>query len=602
MNNASPSFGALGVRTPLVQALQRAGITEPFPIQADTLPDSLAGRDVLGRGSTGSGKTLAFAIPMVDRLADSGRAVPNRPAGLILAPTRELATQIAAALEPLVSAFRMTVTTVFGGVSQHRQVQALRRGVDIVVACPGRLEDLMKQGLIALDAVEITVIDEADHMADLGFLPAVTRILAATPEDGQRLLFSATLDNGVDKLVKRFLSRAVRHSVDNANSPVDAMTHHVFEAVDATAKRDLVHALASGTGRRILFTRTKHQARKLAKQLTAAGIPAVDLHGNLAQNARDRNLAAFASGSSKVLVATDVAARGVHVDGVELVVHVDPPAEHKAYLHRSGRTARAGNSGDVVTLVLPEQRRDLAALMRQADIAVTPQRVPADSPAVTRLVGEVAPLVTAVAPEPAGRSAGGARKNSVAGQGRTGEARDSGGGSGGRRRAGRETVVSEGTGRGSGGRGVAAGGTGRGGSAGRGGTAENAGRGTGGANGGRRGTADSLGRGNAGRGHADGAGSHNGARGNATRATGTGSGRGGAGRGGAAQSAGHGSTGRGSAAAGSASRGEAGRGADTGGRKSGAAGRNSGGHGIVPAGRTGGVAGFSRAGAGRRGR
>ncbi|WP_429423494.1 DEAD/DEAH box helicase [Nocardia sp. GAS34] len=393
------SFAALGVPATLVAALDRAGITAPFPIQADTLPDTLAGRDVLGRGKTGSGKTLAFSIPTVARLAGARRR-PQHPTGLILAPTRELATQIAAALEPLAAAHSMVVTTVFGGVSQHRQVKALAAGVDIVVACPGRLEDLMRQGLIALDAVEITVIDEADHMADLGFLPAVTRILAATPADGQRLLFSATLDNGVDKLVKRFLPRAVLHSVDEANSPVAAMTHHVFEVESPAVKKDVVRTLASGTGRRILFMRTKHQARKLAKTLTAEGIPSVDLHGNLAQGARDRNLAAFSDGTVRVLVATDVAARGVHVDDVELVVHVDPPAEHKAYLHRSGRTARAGSTGDVVTLVLPEQRKDMAALMRKAAITVRPQPVTAQSRSVADLTGEIAPLVAAAPPAP----------------------------------------------------------------------------------------------------------------------------------------------------------------------------------------------------------
>jgi len=231
MSSADISFAALGVSAPLVKALTRAGITEPFPIQTDTLPDSLAGRDVLGRGRTGSGKTLAFAIPMVNRLGGglAGRRAASRPTGLVLAPTRELATQIAAALEPLAAAYRMTVTTIFGGVPQNRQVRALRAGVDIVVACPGRLEDLMNQRLISLDAVEVTVIDEADHMADLGFLPGVTRILAATPNNGQRLLFSATLDNGVNKLVSRFLADAKLHSVDEANSPVAAMTHHVFE-------------------------------------------------------------------------------------------------------------------------------------------------------------------------------------------------------------------------------------------------------------------------------------------------------------------------------------------------------------------------------------
>lgn len=409
------TFADLGVRAPLVRALAAAGITHPFPIQVQTLPDTLAGRDVLGRGKTGSGKTLAFSIPLVSRLSGAKRQ-PSRPSGLVLAPTRELATQIAATLEPLAAAYNLRVATIFGGVSQNRQVEALKSGVHIVVACPGRLEDLMKQRLISLDAVEITVIDEADHMADLGFLPGVTRILAATPSGGQRLLFSATLDNGVDKLVDRFLHNQVLHSVDELNAPVSAMTHHVFHVASAEAKKELVHRLASGTGRRILFMRTKHHARRLAKQLTESGIPSVDLHGNLSQPARDRNLAAFSAGEARVLVATDIAARGVHVDEVELVVHIDPPSEHKAYLHRSGRTARAGKVGDVVTVVLPEQRRDTQALLRTAGIRVTPQQVAADSAEVLALVGEIAPYRApapkAVAPQPSQqrRSGGGAQR------------------------------------------------------------------------------------------------------------------------------------------------------------------------------------------------
>jgi superfamily II DNA/RNA helicase len=384
------TFADLGVRRPIVDALTKRGIADPFPIQVATLPDTLAGRDVLGRGKTGSGKTLAFSIPLVSRLSErSGRR--SRPSGLVLAPTRELASQITATLEPLAAACGLRVTTIFGGVSQHRQVAALKSGVDIVVACPGRLEDLMKQRLISLEAIEITVIDEADHMADLGFLPGVTRILAATPNGGQRLMFSATLDNGVDKLVNRFLRDEVLHSVDGADSPVSEMTHHVFHVANAEAKKEVVHRLASGTGRRILFMRTKHQARKLAKQLTESGVPSVDLHGNLSQPARERNLAMFASGGARVLVATDIAARGVHVDEVELVVHIDPPAEHKSYLHRSGRTARAGSAGDVVTVVLPEQRHDTQALMRKAGIKVAPQQVTATSEAVQALVGEIAP-------------------------------------------------------------------------------------------------------------------------------------------------------------------------------------------------------------------
>nr|WP_305092086.1 DEAD/DEAH box helicase [Prescottella sp. R16] len=427
VSDAPLSFSALGVPAPIVAALAGGGITAPFPIQVGTLPDTLAGRDVLGRGKTGSGKTLAFSIPLAARLA-GGKRRPRRPRGLVLSPTRELATQITAALEPLAKASGLRVTTIFGGVSQHRQVNALEHGVDIVVACPGRLEDLMKQGFVTLDAVEMTILDEADHMADLGFLPGVTRILNATPKGGQRLLFSATLDNGVDKLVKRFLQNEVLHSVDEATSPVAAMTHHVFDVTGVDAKKALVHTLASGQGRRILFMRTKHQARKLARQLTESGIPSVDLHGNLSQNARDRNLAAFSSGEARVLVATDVAARGVHVDDVELVVHVDPPAEHKAYLHRSGRTARAGSAGDVVTIVLPDQRKDMSALMRKAAIKVSPVQVTADSEHVTRLVGEPAAYV-APAPKVDKPASGGAGGN--AGPGRRPGAR------GGRSRGGR---------------------------------------------------------------------------------------------------------------------------------------------------------------------
>nr|WP_102192327.1 DEAD/DEAH box helicase [Microbacterium aurantiacum] len=385
------SFLDLGVPADLAAVLAADGKTEAFAIQRDTLPDSLAGRDLLGRGRTGSGKTIAFALPLVARLSASSRTTrAGHPRGLVLAPTRELATQIAATIAPLAAAAGLRVTTVFGGVSQRPQEQALRSGVDIVVACPGRLEDLMKQRVVQLDAVEITVLDEADHMADLGFLPGVTRILTATPAGGQRLLFSATLDGGIDTLARRFLSNAVSHQVDEESVPVGEMTHRVLVVDSTDNKTTLVRELASGTGRRILFTRTKHQAKKLAKQLTAAGIPAVDLHGNLSQNARERNLGAFSSapedGGVRVLVATDVAARGVHVDNVDLVVHVDPPMEHKAYLHRSGRTARAGAAGTVVTVVLPEQRRDVKDLLRKASITAPLEDVTAG--AVNELVGE----------------------------------------------------------------------------------------------------------------------------------------------------------------------------------------------------------------------
>ncbi|MFT4041583.1 MAG: DEAD/DEAH box helicase [Gordonia sp. (in: high G+C Gram-positive bacteria)] len=443
-------FAALGVPAEIVKVLAAEGKTEAFPIQEKTLPATLEGGDVLGRGRTGSGKTLAFSIPLVAGLAElqvTRRA--GAPTGLVLAPTRELANQISVAIGPLAAAMGLTVTTVFGGVKQARQEQALRRGADIVVACPGRLEDLMRQGIVRLDDVEITVIDEADHMADLGFLPGVTRLLAATPADGQRMLFSATLDNGVDKLVRRFLTDPVMHSVDDATSPVEKLTHHIFE-VAAADKAAVVNELASGVGRRILFTRTKHQARKLARTLTSAGIPAVDLHGNLSQPQRDRNLRAFGDGGVRVLVATDVAARGVHVDGIELVVHVDPPAEHKTFLHRSGRTARAGSAGDVVTLCLPDQRRDLEQLLRKAAIGVRPQRVSSTGSEVAALVGEraefvaPAPAEERVAPAPRsrgnGNSRGGgnrtnrggssSRSGSASGSGRGGASRSANGGRG----------------------------------------------------------------------------------------------------------------------------------------------------------------------------
>ncbi|RCS95762.1 DEAD/DEAH box helicase [Brevibacterium aurantiacum] len=398
--DAAPvSFAELGVPAPLVDYLRKEGKTEAFPIQQDTLPDTLGGRDVLGRGKTGSGKTLAFSLPMVARLAETTPGGPQknrRPRGLILAPTRELATQITNVIDPLAQAYGMKTTTIFGGVKQRSQEIAIRAGVDIIVACPGRLEDLLQQGIVTLDDIEITVLDEADHMADMGFLPSVTRILARTPENGQRMFFSATLDNDVNKLVRRFLHNEVLHSVDDPSSHVSAMTHHLFEVADGD-KNELVQKIASGTGRRILFTRTKHRAKRFARQLTAQGIPAVDLHGNLSQGARDRNLAAFSEGDVRVLVATDVAARGVHVDSVELVVHVDPPTEHKAYLHRSGRTARAGSSGAVVTIMVPEERKDTLTLLRKAAITVKPQRVTAESPEVAALVGDIADFI---APQP----------------------------------------------------------------------------------------------------------------------------------------------------------------------------------------------------------
>jgi superfamily II DNA/RNA helicase len=382
-------FTELGVPASLVAALAQRGITEPFPIQAVTLADSLAGRDVIGRGRTGSGKTVAFAIPTV--MGISGlRREPRRPHGLVLVPTRELAAQVAETLVPLATAAGLRVTVIHGGVGFAHQIQAFTQGVDIVVACPGRLEDLIAQGHCRLDAVAVTVLDEADHMADLGFLPAVKRLLDQTPGNGQRLLFSATIDQGIDVLVKRYLHDPVVHSVDPAVSPVPEMAHHVV-VTPLADKGEVIRTLAAGTGRRLLFTRTKHGAKKLAAQLTKVGIPSVELHGNLSQNARTHNLELFASGRARVLVATDIAARGIHVDDVELVVHVDPPAEHKAYLHRSGRTARAGAAGVVVTVATPEQRRDVDTLMRQAKMKPTVTSVTPGHAALTQLSGPAAP-------------------------------------------------------------------------------------------------------------------------------------------------------------------------------------------------------------------
>jgi superfamily II DNA/RNA helicase len=368
------SFIDLGVPTKLAAALADRGITTPFPIQAATLPDSLAGRDVLGRGRTGSGKTYAFALPVLARLAASkSPRRPGRPRALILAPTRELATQIDAALAPLAKTLGLKTLTVFGGVGAHPQINGLRAGVDVVVACPGRLLDHLQNGHVSLDAIEITVLDEADHMADLGFLPVVRRLMDATPRTGQRMFFSATLDGGVDVLVRRFLDKPVTHHVDSAAEAPIEMSHHVLH-VRHDDRFPVLVDLLSAPGRSVVFTRTKRRAKVLTRQLIAAGVPAVELHGNLAQNARSRNLSAFSEGSAPTLVATDIAARGIHVDDIALVIHADPPVEHKAYLHRSGRTARAGAQGTVITLMTDDQQGDVRDLTRRAGIKPTTTR------------------------------------------------------------------------------------------------------------------------------------------------------------------------------------------------------------------------------------
>jgi superfamily II DNA/RNA helicase len=383
------SFDSLGVPAPLVATLAAAGITTPFAIQTAVLPDALAGLDILGRGRTGSGKTLGFSLPLVARLA-GGHTMACRPRGLVLVPTRELASQVQAVLVPLARAMGLSVATIFGGVPQGPQVSALRGRADIVVACPGRLADLIEQGHCHLGDVEISVLDEADHMADLGFLPVVRRLLDATPPDGQRMLFSATLDNAVNVLVRRFLDEPARHSVDSAAPPAQ-IKHHLLTVAPAD-RTAVVCALAGGDNRALIFTRTKHGAHRLARQLAAAGVPAAELHGDLAQGARSRNLASFSSGRVRVMVATDIAARGIHVDGIDLVIHADSPAEHKAYLHRSGRTARAGAAGVVITLQTPAQAREVKTLMRRAGVAP-----------VAAAVGPRSPLLSSIAGPPAAR-------------------------------------------------------------------------------------------------------------------------------------------------------------------------------------------------------
>jgi superfamily II DNA/RNA helicase len=422
------SFADLGVPTALLDVLTADGITIPTPIQAATLPDSLKGRDVLGRGRTGSGKTYAFGLPLVARLAADGerrRPAPKRPRALVLAPTRELASQIAATVAPLAKAVGLRTTTVFGGVGQQPQVNALQQGVDILIACPGRLEDLIGQGYCSLADVRVTVLDEADHMADLGFLPAVRRLLDQTPKGGQRMLFSATLDNAIDVLVKRFLVDPAVHQADSAQSPVTKMDHHVLH-VEREQRLPVLLDLVSAPGRTVVFTRTKHGAKALARQLNKNGVPAVDLHGNLSQGARTRNMDAFHSGTATTLVATDIAARGIHVDDVSLVVHADPPAEHKAYLHRSGRTARAGAAGTVITLMTSEQRGDVRALTRAAGI----------TPTTTRIQGPDHPVLQDLAPGERSRPGGIDLTPASPQVGGKGGGNGGGNGGGGRRRSG----------------------------------------------------------------------------------------------------------------------------------------------------------------------
>jgi superfamily II DNA/RNA helicase len=390
---AQTTFDELGVPAPLVAALASQGIREPFAIQARAIPDALAGRDVLGRAQTGSGKTLAFGLPMLARLSGqplaSGRRREKAPRGLVLVPTRELALQVAEVLAPLGQSMRISVMTVYGGVGIARQIDRLARGVDIVVATPGRLLDVMNRGACTLEDVSVTVIDEADHMADLGFLPSVTQILDATAP-GQRLLFSATLDRGVARLVSRYLTDPAPHAIAPVATAGDT-AHQVF-VLPAADKVAIATEIASREGRTLFFVRTKHGADRLARQLTGAGVAAAAIHGNLSQHQRQHALAAFTQGNPRVLVATDVAARGIDVADIGLVVHFDPPNDHKDYVHRSGRTARAGAAGTVLALVEPGQVRAVGQIHNTAGVTTVCHRVEPGHAAVRELAESGTPI------------------------------------------------------------------------------------------------------------------------------------------------------------------------------------------------------------------
>ncbi|HEY4454423.1 MAG TPA: DEAD/DEAH box helicase [Pseudonocardiaceae bacterium] len=384
-----PSFAELGLPDPLLRALTSAGLDTPFPIQAATLPDALAGRDVLGRAATGSGKTLAFGLAMLTRL-DGGTAAPKRPRAVVLVPTRELAMQVTDALAPYARALNLWCRTVVGGTSFSRQVDALRRGVDLLIATPGRLSDHVRQGTCVLSDVKFVALDEADQMADMGFLPQVKEILDLTDPNGQRLLFSATLDGDVNTLVRKYLTNPVTHSVAPASASVSTMDHHLL-FVTADEKMDVIGEVAARDGRTIMFVRTKHHVDKLAKKLNSIGVRAGALHGGKAQGARTRILGDFREGTTPVLVATDVAARGIHVEDVSLVVHVDPPADPKDYLHRAGRTARAGQTGTVVTLATNAQRRLVQNLTAKAGVRPSSTRVSPGDDELIRITGAQKP-------------------------------------------------------------------------------------------------------------------------------------------------------------------------------------------------------------------
>ncbi|MFE9247500.1 DEAD/DEAH box helicase [Streptomyces sp. NPDC007088] len=505
----APAFEDLDMPEGLLKTLAEQGVSTPFPIQSATLPNSLAGRDILGRGRTGSGKTLAFGLALLARTAGR-KAAPRAPLGLVLVPTRELAQQVTDALTPYADALGLHLTTVVGGLSIGKQAGALRRGAEIVVATPGRLKDLLDRGDCTLENVAVTVLDEADQMADMGFLPQVTRLLQQVEPDGQRMLFSATLDRNIDRLVKQFLTDPVVHSVDPSAGAVTTMEHHLLHLADETEKKAVTHRIAAREGRVILFIDTKRGADRLAKRLLADGVKAAALHGGRSQPQRNRTLDQFKNGQVTALVATNVAARGIHVDDLDLVVNVDPPMDHKDYLHRGGRTARAGESGSVVTLVLPEQKREMSRLMVAAGITPHTARVASTDPELARITGarepSGVPVVLEVPVQPTAQN-----QNEGAGPSRTGGSSSS---SRGRRR--RRPAGAQG----------AAPGTGTGTTSSSGGARQGGSRATGGnAEGGRRGAAGGQGRGGQGRGGASGSGRPQGAGGGAARSRSGGRGR-----------------------------------------------------------------------------
>ncbi|MFG2638269.1 DEAD/DEAH box helicase [Streptomyces sp. NPDC048362] len=386
------SFASLGLPAEVLRTLTELGMREPFPIQAATLPSALAGRDVLGRGRTGSGKTLAYGLPLLARTAGR-RAEPKQPLALILVPTRELAQQVTEALTPFADAVRLRMATVVGGMSIGRQVSALRNGAEVVVATPGRLQDLVERRDCRLGRVRITVLDEADQMCDMGFLPQVTEVLDQVHPDGQRMLFSATLDRDVDQLVRRYLHDPVVHSVDPSAGVVTTMRHHVL-VVHGPDRYAVTTEIAARDGRVLLFLDTKHAVDQLTRHLRASGVHAAALHSGKSQPQRTRTLAQFKNGQVTVLVATNVAARGLHVDDLDLVVNVDPPTDPKDYVHRAGRTARAGESGSVVTLVLSGQRREVSRLMAEAGVQPTITKVRSGEAELSRITGARAPSGT----------------------------------------------------------------------------------------------------------------------------------------------------------------------------------------------------------------